>query len=392
MSFVLSPELQITMSNKMESNASKEQIIHNQSQGRPGEYSRPAFCDSPQGGCRLSVIVPVYNMASDARLSYCMNSLLHQTITDYEVIAVDDASTDESAAILKDMEVHHSDVLRVICCKENHRQGGAKNRGLEVARGEWVAFIDADDWVVPNYFEQLLKKAEKTGADCVGTDYCIVTEHTMTPGPVVANSSPEQTGILDDQKRRLLILDSGSLCVKIYRREIVIDCPSRFPEGIFYEDNAIANTWIMRMKHYEYVPGPLYYYYQHEDSTVHTVTRKRLEDRLAAGRIMLEEAKRYGFLERYRPELEYSFTVLFYKNTLFSALQGMKEKGVYAFVSALVGEIKENFPDFQKNIYYQERTDAEEKRLIRLQMKSPLLFYVYYRLLWMYRHWRYGQQ
>lgn len=385
----MSPELQITMQNKIETKASKDQNIHEQSQGRPGEYSRPAFCDSQKAECRLSVIVPVYNMASDARLSYCMNSLLHQTISDYEVIAVDDASTDESAAILKDLEVHHSEVLHVICCQENHRQGGAKNKGLQAARGEWIAFIDADDWVVPDYFERLLKKAEETGADCVGTDYCIVTEHTMTPGPVVANGSPEQTGVLDDQKRRLLILDSGSLCVKIYRREIVVDCPSRFPEDIFYEDNAIANTWIVRMRQYEYVPGPLYYYYQHEDSTVHTVTKNRLEDRLAAGRIMLEEAKSYGFLERYRPELEYSFTVLFYKNTLFSALQGMKEKGGYAFVSALAAEMKKTFPDFQKNPYYQERTNAEEKRMMRLQMKSPLLFYIYYRLLWAYRHWRY---
>lgn len=387
------PELQNTMQNNAELKASKEQLADNRSQGRPGEYSRPAFSDPDKcAGCRLSVIVPVYNMASDARLSYCMNSLLHQTIPDYEIIAVDDASTDESAAILRDLEVHHSDVLRVICCKENHRQGGAKNRGLEAARGEWIAFIDADDWVVPDYFERLLQKAEETGADCVGTDYCIVGEHTMVPGTVVPNSSPEQTGILDDQKRRLLILDSGSLCVKIYRREIVVDCPSRFPEDIFYEDNAIANTWILRMKHYEYVPGPLYYYYQHEDSTVHTVTAKRLEDRLTAGRIMLQEAKRYGFLEQYRPELEYSFTVLFYKNTLFSAMQEMKEKGVYRFASSLAAQMKETFPDFEKNPYYQERTDAEEKRMMHLQMKSPMLFYVYYRLLWKYRHWRYGRQ
>lgn len=246
--------------------------------------------------------------------------------------------------------------------------------------------------MVPDYFERLLQKAEETGADCVGTDYCIVGEHTMEPGTLVPNSSPEQTGILDAQKRRLLILDSGSLCVKIYRREIVVDCPSRFPEDIFYEDNAIANTWILRMKHYEYVPGPLYYYYQHEDSTVHTVTAKRLEDRLSAGRIMLQEAKRYGFLEQYRPELEYSFTVLFYKNTLFSAMQEMKEKGVYRFVSSLAAQMKETFPDFEKNPYYQERTDAEEKRMMHLQMKSPMLFYGYYRLLWKYRHWRYGRQ
>ena len=368
---------------------------HNETaQSRPGNCSRPAFCTHPEREmqpCRLSVIVPVYNMASEDRLSWCMNSLLHQTLENYEIIAVDDCSTDRSLEILKELAARYPERLRVVESDRNRHQGGAKNLGISRAQGEWIAFIDADDWVVPDYFERLLKKAEETGADCVGTDYCIVTEHTMTPGPVIANSKKDQTGILDDARRRSLILDSGSLCVKIYRREIVADCPSRFPEDIFYEDNALANTWIMRMHHFEYVPGPLYYYYQHEDSTVHTVTRRRLEDRLTAGRIMISEAERYGFLERFRPEIEYSFTVLFYKNTLFSAMREMKEKGVYSFVTGISREMKRTFPDFQENQYYRENTDAEEKRLMGLQMKSPPVFYLYYRMLWLYRRLRYGR-
>ncbi len=340
--------------------------------------------------CILSVIVPVYNMASEDRLIWCMNSLLYQErIENYEVIAVDDCSTDDSLTILRALECEHADRLHVLHSEVNRHQGGAKNLGLKAARGKWIAFIDADDWVVSDYFARLLQKAEETGADCVGTDYCIVSEHTMQPGRVVANGSPEQTGKLNDAKRRLLLLDSGSLCVKIYRREIVVDCPSRFPEDIFYEDNALAGSWIMRMQHYEYVPGPLYYYYQHEDSTVHTVTKKRLEDRLSAGRMMLEEAKKYGFLERFRPELEYSFTVLFYKNTVFSALQEMKEKGVCSFVTQTAKEMKETFPDFQSNPYYQMRTNPEEKKLMRMQMENPLGFYLYYRMLWLYRRIRY---
>lgn len=358
-------------------------------QSRPGDFSRPALCAAKKDDCTLSIIVPVYNMASEDRLTWCMESLLHQQLENYEIIAVDDCSTDDSLMILRQLEEQYPDKLRVIASPVNRHQGGAKNLGLAAAKGEWIAFIDADDWVVPDYFARLLQKAEETGADCVGTDYCIVTEHTMEPGPVVANSREDQVGVLDDAKRRSLLLDSGSLCVKIYRRSIVIECPSRFPENIFYEDNALAGTWVMRMHHFEYVPGPLYYYYQHEDSTVHTVTRVRLEDRLTAGRVMLEEAVLYDFLERFRPEIEYSFTVLFYKNTLFSALQSMKESGVYSFVTGLAKEMKETFPNFQENSYYQERTNEEEKRLIRLQMQHPGIFYLYYRALWAYRRLRY---
>lgn len=355
---------------------------------------------------KLSVIVPVYNMASEGKLSFCLDSLVHQTMRgrsdipflDYEIIAVDDASKDESPEILRQYEKQYPDRFHAYFSKENRHQGGAKNIGLAHAKGDWIAFIDADDWVVPDYFSSLLDKAKESGADCVGTDYNIVFQHTMTPGKLVANSRMEQTGIINEEKRRSLFLDFGSLCVKIYRREIIIGCESRFPEHIYYEDNAIAKTWVMRIHHFEYLPGPYYYYYQHDDSTVHTVSPRRLKDRMISARLMLKEAKNYGYDQEFLPELEYSFTVLFYKNTLFSAMQSLRkeemkgEGSIYSFVTSLAKEMKETFPNFEKNRYYQERTAAEEKKLIAMQMKSPQMFYLYYRMLWLYRNIRYGKK
>ncbi len=337
---------------------------------------------------KLSIIVPVYNMEAGDKLKYCMDSLVGQTLEDYEILAVDDCSSDGSYGILEEYARTFPDKVKAFRNDRNRHQGGAKNVGLAHAAGEWIGFIDADDWVVPDYYERLIGKAEETGADCVGTDYSLVYEHTMTPGQQVHNNRPEQAGVLDEEKYRSLMLDFGSLCVKIYRREIILDCPSRFPEDIFYEDNALAKTWISRMKHFEYIPEPLYYYYQHDASTVHTITKRRLEDRMESGRLMLAEARQYGYYEKYLPELEYSFTVLFYKNTLFSAMQAMKEKGCYPFVTELARRMKTVFPEFQKNRYYLDRTDAEEKKLIAMQMESPLKFYIYYRLLWAYRDLR----
>ena len=396
---------------------------------------------------KLSVIVPVYNMAADHRLHWCLESLVQQRtpagepLADYEIIAVDDCSTDDSRGILRDYAERWPGRVKALYGDRNRHQGGAKNQALAHARGEWIAFIDADDWVAPEYFARLLARAQETGADCVGTDYCIVHEHTMTPGPVAANSRPEQAGVVDDARRRSLLVDFGSLCVKIYRREIVLGAagsappakaPDRcavFPEDIFYEDNAVVKTWVLRIRHFEYVPGPLYYYYQHDDSTVHTVSLRRLEDRKVSGRLMLEEAGRRGYLTEYQPEIEYSYTVLFYKNTLFGALQsltgeevrrasagrqaenagktpedrrdGAQAQGappmpayrsVYDFGSRLGAEMKQTFPDFQENPYYQARTDVEEKKLIAMQMRSPRRFYLYYRLLWLYRRIRYGRK
>lgn len=336
---------------------------------------------------KLSIIVPVYNMAADGKLEYCLNSLVNQTIGDYEIIAVDDCSTDESFSILQDYESRFPDKFHAIHSDVNKHQGGAKNIGMKLAEGEWIGFIDSDDWITLDMYERLIKKAEETGADLVGCDYCLTNEHSMKVGQLVPNNKPEQSGVLDDEKRRSLILDGGSLVVKIFRRSMIIENELWFPENIFYEDNALGNSYLVLAKHFEYIPEAMYYYYQHDTSTVHTISPTRCEDRMEAGRLMLDEAKRHDFFDKFYPELEYSFTLLFYVNTLFTYMAGVK-KIKYGFVKAMGQEMKRTFPEFEKNAYYQERTHAEEKKLIKMQQKSTAFFILYYKLLWAYRRWR----
>ncbi len=336
---------------------------------------------------KLSIIVPVYNMASDGKLEYCLNSLVNQTIGDYEIIAVDDCSTDDSFAVLKDFERRFSDKFHAVHSDVNKHQGGAKNIGLKMAKGEWIGFIDSDDWITPDMYERLIKKAEDSGADLVGCDYCLTDEHSMKVGKVVPNNKSSQSGILNNAKRRSLILDGGSLVVKIFRRSMIMENELWFPENIFYEDNAVGNSYVVLANHFEYIEEPLYYYYQHDLSTVHTITQERCEDRMTAGRLMLDEARRHNYFDDYKQELEYSFTLLFYINTLFSYMSGVR-KTRYGFVKAMGNEMKRTFPDFEKNPYYNERTHAEEKKLIRMQQRSTLFFILYYKLLWTYRRWR----
>ncbi len=336
---------------------------------------------------QLSIIVPVYNMAAEKKLEYCLDSLVTQTLADYEIIAVDDCSTDESWEILKKYEKRFPEKFRALHLEENKHQGGAKNAGLKTAQGEWIGFIDSDDWITPDMYERLIERAKSTGADLVGCDYCLTSEHSMKVGQVVHNNKAGQTGVLDDEKRRSLILDGGSLVVKIFRRSMILDNELWFPEHIFYEDNALGNSYLVLANHFEYIEEPLYYYYQHGSSTVHTISEKRCEDRCEAGRLMLDEAERHDFLDKYRTELEYSFTLLFYVNTLFTYMAGVK-RVKYRFVKRLGEEMSCRFPNFQENPYYLERTHAEEKKLIRMQMKSTVLFMVYYKLLWTYRNFR----
>lgn len=328
---------------------------------------------------RLSVIVPVYNMAGDGKLQFCLNSLVNQTISDYEIIAVDDASTDNSLEILKDYEKRYPHLIRVIAHEVNMRQGGAKNTGLKCAKGEWIGFIDSDDWVTPDYYEKLLAKADETGADMVGCDYNLVHEHTFKVGKVVQNNTLDQTGILDDEKHKKLIMRSGSMVIKIYKHSVIKEHHLEFPEKIFYEDNCAGPIWSLYFKHFEKVEEPMYYYYQHDTSTVHYITEAKCRDRMIAAAMMLQECKDRGFLKKYPQEIEYRFTELYYAITLFSYMLGAKKKRL-DFVKELKAGMVNAFPEFQKNPYYQQFTGEEEKQMIAMQMESDKKFFYYYGL------------
>lgn len=336
---------------------------------------------------QLSIIVPVYNMAAGGKLNYCMDSLLNQTISDYEIIAVNDASTDNSLEILRKYEEKFPKRVKVVTYGENKRQGGAKNQGLKVACGQWVGFIDSDDWVAPDYYEKLLKRAEQTGADVVSCDYSLVSEHSMKVGKIVSNHLPEQYGVLDEDKYKSLIMRSGSMVIKIFKRQILVDNHLDFPEGIFYEDNCAAPVWMLYFTHFEKVDEPLYYYYQHTASTVHVITEDKCRDRLSAANQMLLQMKDRGFFERYRTQIEFRYIELFYVITLFSYMAGAR-KPRYTFVKNIRKEAVANFPDFASNPYYIKYIGAEEKKLIAMQQKSDLLFFVYYKLLQKYRNFR----
>ncbi len=327
----------------------------------------------------MSIIVPVYNMAADGKLEYCLNSLVNQTISDYEIIAVNDASTDNSLDILRQYESKYSEKFKVVTYAVNKRQGGAKNEGLKVAQGEWIGFIDSDDWVTPDYYEKLLNKAEKTGADMVGCDYNLVDSHTMEVGKIVQNNTLDQTGVLDREKHEKLLMRSGSMVIKIYKHSVIKENHLDFPEGIFYEDNCAGPVWSAYFTHFEKVEEPMYYYYQHQVSTVHYITEAKCRDRITAANLLYEECKKRGLLEKYYKQIEYRFAELYYVITLFSYMSGVK-KPKLDFVKELRQGVLDKFPEFYKNEYYLQNTGAEEQQLIAMQMQSDAKFFWYYRL------------
>lgn len=334
---------------------------------------------------KLSIVVPVYNMAADNKLRFCLDSLVNQSIADYEIIAVDDASTDESLEILREYESHYPWKFKVIQSYENVKQGGARNKGIAAARGKWIGFVDSDDWIAPDMYEKLIDKAEKTGADVVGCDYCMVDTQTMRIGKLMPNNTMDQTGILDHEKYKKLVMNPASMVIKVYLKAVIDENHLRFPEKTFYEDNCASPIWMLHFTHFEKVEEPLYYYYQHDASTVHEISMEKCEARLLMGKRLIEEARKYGFYKFYRQEFEFAFSKLYYMNTLFTYMLGIK-KPKLGFLKKLADGMRQEFPDFQENIYYQSEFDKEQKKLAAMHMQSPLKFLIYFKILYFYRN------
>ena len=211
---------------------------------------------------KLSVIVPVYNV--EKYLEECVDSLLNQTLSDLEIFLVDDGSTDRSGAIADRYAGDFPDRVHTLHL-ENGGQGRARNAALPMAQGDYIGFVDSDDWIERDMYEKMLDRAEQTGADVVVCDFL---EHYA--------DGREQTLPACFQDHPLSA--AGSSCNKIFRRSLVGDL--RFPEGLWYEDFYFSAVMLLRSKRTEFIPEPLYVYRRGQESTMHNNNARKNLDML----------------------------------------------------------------------------------------------------------------
>ena len=177
---------------------------------------------------KLSVIIPAYN--AEPYIERCMKSILGQTVTDYEVVVVDDGSTDGTADIVREMVTAHPGTMIRLVQQENSGSSQARRAGAEEARGEWVTFVDADDWVEPVYFEQLLSRATEPMIDLVCGEY-----QQEGAGERQTNTDPTLNGktVLSGDEALLALFNRTAVypgpCFKLFRKEHLLRV--RFPEG-----------------------------------------------------------------------------------------------------------------------------------------------------------------
>ena len=239
---------------------------------------------------QLSVIVPVYNMGAGGKLRYCMDSLLGQTFSDMEIIGVDDASTDDSLVILREYERDFPGKVRVVASPVNRRQGGAKNLGLQAASGDWIGFVDSDDWIAPAMYEQMCGAAIKYDADVVCCNYTAVTskEH-IERRDVCSPGFYDRSGL--EEKIFPTMLFSGdffhfgvspSLCNKLFRASLFEKHLFRVPLSLkLGEDGLAVYPCLLEASCACFLEESFYYYRSSGGSLTHTMDRGRLaENRL----------------------------------------------------------------------------------------------------------------
>lgn len=200
---------------------------------------------------KLSIIVPVYKV--EEYLGECVDSLLSQTIDDYEIILVDDGSPDNSGKIADEYAAVNPDMIRVLHI-DNGGQGRARNFALDIAKGDFVGFVDSDDWVTHDMYEKMYTRAAETGADVVVCDF-------------MERFADGRESMLPASLQDNWLGSAGSSCNKIFRRSLV--GALRFPVGLWYEDFYFSAVMLLRSKHTEFIAEPLYVYRRGQESTMH---------------------------------------------------------------------------------------------------------------------------
>ena len=235
---------------------------------------------------KLSIIVPVYNVAD--YLAKCLDSLILQDLpqNDYEIIVVNDGSTDNSGEIAKQYADKYSNIILIN--QENQGLSGARNTGIANARGEYVQFVDSDDYLEENVLGGLLKLVEDNNLDVLRFNY----ENVNELGEIIyPNKDPKHfVNFSDDVVDGLTFLNKrlGPACYAvqfIIKRALLLEKNILFKSGIYFEDTEWTPRMLLNASRVASVETVIYYYYVREGSITKAVNRdkqrKVLEDKIS---------------------------------------------------------------------------------------------------------------
>jgi len=211
---------------------------------------------------KISVVIPVYNV--EKYLKKCLDSVINQTLREIEIICVNDGSTDKSLQILEEY-AEKDDRIRIIT-KENGGIASARNRGMKYVNGNYVGFVDSDDWIKPDMYEKLYENARLYDSDmvmCAAHRFDDVTQELECDLPYFTLEHFDETFdncVFTHETKDFLFALNVTPWNKLYKTEFLKETGIKFPEGMNFEDNVFFYETYLKASRVSLVRDFLYYY------------------------------------------------------------------------------------------------------------------------------------
>lgn len=326
-------------------------------------------------GEKISVIIPCYNVKD--MVSECLDSIVAQTIglEHLEIILIDDASADETVSVLKKYEEKYPDNIMLVLCEKNGRQGTARNIGLSYATGDFISFVDSDDWIHPDMYKVLVDIMNKNECDVVQFRYMETKDKPEEMSRAIDNIDYRIVDYSCNRKEKLLnsqILNE-SCTTKLYRKSL-IDCANvRYAERVAYEEPMFTYPMKFYVNKAAVTETKFYYYRYNEKGTMLSYMNnpstmvQHLQVQLNVYLTMLQS----DFFNEYKDEIDLYFIHSFYAETFyFMAGRGMPMLAV--MLRYMAKTVKEYVPDYRNNPYIGLPGVKEEMKSLELIDKLNL--------------------
>ena len=298
---------------------------------------------------KVSVIVPAYN--TEKYLKKCLDSLVNQTLNDIEIIVINDCSTDKTKDILKNYKEKYKNI-KVINNKTNKGIGYNRNLGIKKAKGEFISFIDSDDYVDITMYEKMYNKAKRDKLDLVICNFYNNLEHEdgSIQKIIPKNLIPYFDNTTLKDKPDLLLKVELAPWNKLYKKELLDGV--WFPEDLKYEDAIVVIKSLNRAKKIGMVDDMLNYYLIRDKGETGTMNEK-VFDILTVSKMIVEELKSANYYDEIKNEVE-AMTI---RNLFRYTLQQKNQKDKVVankFIDDVFNFLNSEFPNWKKNKYFRK--------------------------------------
>ena len=305
---------------------------------------------------KASVIVPVYNV--EAYLEKCVQSILRQTEQDFELLLVDDGSTDSSGQLCEELAKKDSRI-RVIH-QENQGLGGARNTGIREAKGDWLLLVDSDDWIEPEILEKSLEAGLREEADMVVFPFRSVDEEGRELAVFRENIPVGRAFALKERKD--ILLTAPVAWNKLYRTAFFRETGLAYPSRVWYEDIRTTPKLMALARRMVFISDIGYNYLQRQGSIMNSGKVARNVEIIEAFDDILPWFREQGLFAEYRQELEYLAVFHAYLTASVRVILADRKSPLLARLAAY---LQEQFPTWRKNAYL-PRLGAKRRLLVSL--------------------------